>query len=73
MSIYCRHTLAHHQFFTEREPTIDTVRDFRATFLPAYAFIALVSMTLPLAGLWFSWPERPTLAGFGSAPPRSST
>ena len=53
MSIYRRHTLAHHQFFTEREPSIDSLRDFRITFFPPYALIALLAMTLPGAGILY--------------------
>ena len=56
MGIYKRHTLAHHQFFTDHEPTIDTSRDFRITFFPPYALIAFIAMSVPaawlLAQLW---------------------
>jgi hypothetical protein len=53
MSIYRRHTLAHHQFFTEREPSIDSLRDFRIVFFPPYAQIAILAMLLPAAGILF--------------------
>ncbi len=46
MGIYKRHTLAHHQFFTEAEPTIDTVRDFRIVFFPPYALVAFIAMSI---------------------------
>src|SRR5476649_2899281 len=39
MGIYRRHTLAHHQFFTDSAPTIDDTRDFRITFFPPYALV----------------------------------
>src|SRR6266404_7260227 len=34
MGIYKRHTLAHHEFFTDAEPTLDNSRDFRIVFFP---------------------------------------
>ncbi|HEX5319872.1 MAG TPA: hypothetical protein VFW46_11990, partial [Stellaceae bacterium] len=37
MGIYKRHTLAHHQFFTDHEVSFDDTRDFRITFFPPYA------------------------------------
>jgi hypothetical protein len=42
MGIYKRHTLAHHQFFTEGEPFHDTTRDYRIVFFPPYALIAFL-------------------------------
>jgi len=45
MGIYKRHTLAHHQFFTDGEPTIDTAKDFRITFFPPYALVVFICMT----------------------------
>lgn len=52
MGIYKRHTLAHHQFFTEVEPTIDNSRDFRIVFFPPYALVAFVGLTLPVVWLF---------------------
>ena len=46
MGIYKRHTLAHHQFFTQLEPTIDSTRDFRIVFFPPYALVAFMAMSL---------------------------
>ena len=46
MGIYKRHTLAHHQFFTENEYTIDGTRDFRIVFFPPYALITFLAMSL---------------------------
>ncbi len=43
MGIYKRHTLAHHQFFTDHEPTVDSMRDFRIVFFPPYALAAFMS------------------------------
>ena len=34
MGIYNRHTLAHHQFFTQDAPYHDTTRDYRIVFFP---------------------------------------
>ena len=45
MGIYKRHTLAHHQFFTDHEPTIDDTRDFRITFFPPYALTTFICMS----------------------------
>ena len=51
MGIYKRHTLAHHQFFTDVEPTIDNSRDFRITFFPPYALVAFIAMSVPPAAI----------------------
>ncbi len=51
MGIYNRHTLAHHQFFTDIEPTIDNSRDFRIVFFPPYALVAFMMLSLPPAAL----------------------
>jgi hypothetical protein len=45
MGIYKRHTLAHHQFFTDHEPTVDSTRDFRITFFPPYALTTFICMS----------------------------
>src|SRR5437588_11641948 len=69
MGIYKRHTLAHHQFFTDHEPTIDTSRDFRITFFPPYALTTFICISaaggLVLALLWSAnagWLLVPTTA-----------
>lgn len=50
MGIYKRHTLAHHQFFTDIEPTIDSNRDFRIVFFPPYALAAfMIGTSVPAA------------------------
>jgi hypothetical protein len=51
MGIYSRHTLAHHQFFTNIEPTIDNLRDFRIVFFPPYALVAFMVLSLPPAAI----------------------
>ena len=49
MGIYKRHTLAHHQFFTENEYTVDNSRDFRIVFFPPYALVAFIALSVPPA------------------------
>jgi hypothetical protein len=51
MGIYKRHTLAHHQFFTEIEPSFDDTRDFRIVFFPPYALVAFMAISLPPAAV----------------------
>jgi hypothetical protein len=51
MGIYNRHTLAHHQFFTDVEPTFDNTRDFRIVFFPPYALVAFMVLSLPPAAI----------------------
>jgi hypothetical protein len=46
MGIYRRHTLAHHQFFTDHEPFLDDGRDFRITFFPPYALVTFLVMSV---------------------------
>lgn len=50
MGIYKRHTLAHHQFFTDHEVSFDNARDFRITFFPPYALSVFICMSA--AGAW---------------------
>lgn len=53
MGIYKRHTLAHHQFFTDVEPSFDNARDFRIVFFPPYALVAFIGLSIPPAAiLW---------------------
>jgi len=54
MGIYKRHTLAHHQFFTDHEPTVDSTRDFRITFFPPYALTTFICMSA-VGGLVLGW------------------
>lgn len=54
MAIYTRHTLAHHQFFTDHEVSIDNLRDFRIVFFPPYALVTFMIVSLlPTFGLIF--------------------
>jgi hypothetical protein len=50
MGIYKRHTLAHHQFFTNHEASFDATRDYRITFFPPYALTTFICMSA--AGGW---------------------
>ena len=43
-TIYDRHTRQHHQYFTDNEPTIDTVQEFRIVFFPWRVLIVLAVM-----------------------------
>ncbi|MDE2005443.1 MAG: sterol desaturase family protein [Rhodospirillales bacterium] len=51
MGIYRRHTLAHHQFFTDVAPSFDSSRDFRIVFFPPYALATFIAISLPPAAL----------------------
>lgn len=54
-SIYDRHTRQHHQYFTDLDPTISTVKEFRIVFFPwrVLAVLALAGglMSLAIAAL----------------------
>jgi hypothetical protein len=50
MGIYKRHTLAHHQFFTNHEASFDSTRDYRITFFPPYALTTFICLSA--AGGW---------------------
>jgi hypothetical protein len=54
MGIYKRHTLAHHQFFTDAEPTFDENRDFRIVFFPPYAMVAFIAISIPAAAALYA-------------------
>jgi hypothetical protein len=54
MGIYKRHTLAHHQFFTDLEPSLDNSRDFRIVFFPPYALVAFIGLSLPPAAILYA-------------------
>jgi hypothetical protein len=56
-AIYTRHTLMHHQFFTENEMRFADQRDWRVTFFPPYALVTFIMMSAPgalVAGLVIS-------------------
>jgi hypothetical protein len=48
-AIYTRHTLMHHQFFTDREMRFADHHDWRVTVFPPYALIVFILMSLPAA------------------------
>lgn len=53
-AVYTRHTLMHHQFFTDEEMRFDGSRDWRVTFFPPYALAVFILMTIPGA-LLLGW------------------
>lgn len=48
-AIYERHTRQHHQYFSDLEPTIDTVREFRIVFFP-WRVLATLGVVAALLG-----------------------
>ncbi|HLZ02403.1 MAG TPA: sterol desaturase family protein [Bradyrhizobium sp.] len=48
-AIYSRHTLMHHQFFTEQEMRFADHYDWRVTFFPPYALVVFTFMSIPPA------------------------
>jgi hypothetical protein len=46
-AIYNRHTLMHHQFFTEQEMRFADHHDWRVTFFPPYALATFTLMSIP--------------------------
>jgi hypothetical protein len=48
-AVYSRHTLMHHQFFTEREMRFADHHDWRVTFFPPYALVVFTLMSIPPA------------------------
>ena len=53
-AIYTRHTLMHHQFFTEKEMRFAGSHDWRVTFFPPYALVTFILMSIPGA-LFMGW------------------
>ncbi len=51
-AIYSRHTLTHHQFFTENEMRFADHKDWRVTFFPPYALVVFILMSIP--GAWIA-------------------
>ncbi|HVE89908.1 MAG TPA: fatty acid hydroxylase family protein [Burkholderiaceae bacterium] len=49
-AIYDRHTRQHHQYFTDNDATIDTIREFRIVFFPWRVLIVLA-----VFGALFGW------------------
>ena len=48
-AVYQRHTLMHHQFFTDQEMRFAGNHDFRVTFFPPYALVTFICMSVPIA------------------------
>ncbi len=48
-AIYTRHTLTHHQFFTDQEMRFASHRDWRVTFFPPFALVVFILMSVPAA------------------------
>jgi hypothetical protein len=48
-AVYTRHTLMHHQFFTEAEMRFADHHDWRVTFFPPYALVVFTLMSIPPA------------------------
>ena len=46
-AIYDRHTLNHHQFFTDQEMRFREQADWRVTFFPPYALVIFILISLP--------------------------
>jgi hypothetical protein len=53
-AIYQRHTLTHHQFFTDKEMRFADHKDWRVTFFPPYALVTFILMSIPGA-LFMGW------------------
>ena len=61
-SIYDRHTRNHHQYFTDNDATIDSVREFRIVFFPWRVLTVLGVSGIPL-GFIAAWMFNPN-AGY---------
>lgn len=48
-AIYTRHTLMHHQFFSDEEMRFAGAHDWRVTFFPPYALIVFILISVPPA------------------------
>ncbi len=48
-AIYMRHTMMHHQFFTDDEMRFAGQHDWRVTFFPPFALVTFISMSVPIA------------------------
>ena len=46
-AIYNRHTLQHHQFFTDDEMRFRDQKDWRVTFFPPYALVIFILISIP--------------------------
>jgi len=59
-AIYNRHTLNHHQFFSDSEMRFRDDKDWRVTFFPPYALVVFILMSIP-GGLVFGYLISPTV------------
>jgi hypothetical protein len=59
-AIHQRHTLMHHQFFTDEEMCFAGSNDFRVTFFPPCALVTFLFMSIPMA-LVAGWPFMPNV------------
>jgi len=59
-AVYSRHTLMHHQFFTEHEMRFADHHDWRVTFFPPYALVVFTLMSIP-AALFLGWAISPNV------------
>jgi hypothetical protein len=50
-AVYTRHTLMHHQFFTDTEMRFADHKDWRVTFFPPFALVVFILMSIPGAVL----------------------
>ena len=48
-AIYERHTLNHHQFFSDEEMRFRDHKDWRVTLFPPYALVVFILMSIPAA------------------------
>ena len=48
-AVYERHTLNHHQFFTDEEMRFRDHKDWRVTVFPPYALVVFILMSIPAA------------------------
>jgi hypothetical protein len=48
-AVYIRHTLNHHQFFSDREMRFKDQRDWRVTVFPPFALVTFTMMSIPPA------------------------
>lgn len=53
-AIYERHTLNHHQFFTDEEMRFRDHKDWRVTVFPPYALVVFILMSIP-GGFVLGW------------------
>ena len=66
-AIYERHTLNHHQFFTDEEMRFRDHKDWRVTVFPPYALVVFILMSMPGGDHPRARCSRPTSAGCSCA------